>query len=330
MRYAWAWCVGLAAWTAPAVAFAASLDPGAGFAISVDRQTQAQQVRLREDLHERFTVPVTVAGTGPYRFLIDTGAERTVISRELADRLKLERGPSARVTSVASTAVTDTAMVPGIGLGAVDAQPIQSPLFNAASIGADGMLGIDSLKQQRVLIDFKKRMMAISPSSRRDSEQLGDGTIVVHAKSRNGRLILTSASANGRKVKAIVDTGSEITVGNMALRQKLIGNRRKGGEMVEIHAASGETITGEIYVVSAMAISGIDLTDVVVIFADSPVFTSLGLSGTPSLLLGMNVMRAFDRVSIDFAAKTLRFVLPESGQTDAPRFASKGPFARLH
>ena len=39
------------------------------------------------------TVPVEIGGAGPYRFVVDTGAERTVISRELARELELEPGP---------------------------------------------------------------------------------------------------------------------------------------------------------------------------------------------------------------------------------------------
>ena len=41
-----------------------------------------------EDAGVRMTVPVTIAGAGagggPYPFIVDTGAQRTVISRELA------------------------------------------------------------------------------------------------------------------------------------------------------------------------------------------------------------------------------------------------------
>ena len=58
------------------------------------------------------TVPVVLSGQGPYRFLVDTGADRTALSREVADRLKLVRGQTARLHSVAGMQEVATADVP--------------------------------------------------------------------------------------------------------------------------------------------------------------------------------------------------------------------------
>src|SRR5881275_935371 len=67
----------------------------------VDKTTQTEDVRFRADVYQRMTVPVRVSGTGPYRFLVDTGADRTAISRELAARLRLVAGDSAELHSIA-------------------------------------------------------------------------------------------------------------------------------------------------------------------------------------------------------------------------------------
>ena len=55
----------------------------------VDNSTQATKLKFNRDDYDRMTVPVRVAGAGPYRFLVDTGADRTAISSELAQRLSL-------------------------------------------------------------------------------------------------------------------------------------------------------------------------------------------------------------------------------------------------
>ena len=65
----------------------------------VDKTTQTEDVHFRADVYQRMTVPVRVSGTGPYRFLVDTGADRTAISRELASHLKLETGENASCTA---------------------------------------------------------------------------------------------------------------------------------------------------------------------------------------------------------------------------------------
>ncbi|MEI9853098.1 MAG: aspartyl protease family protein [Sphingomonas sp.] len=47
-------------------------------------------------LDDRLTVAVAVGSSGPYNFIIDTGAERTVVSRELAGQLGLAAGAPVR------------------------------------------------------------------------------------------------------------------------------------------------------------------------------------------------------------------------------------------
>ncbi len=55
------------------------------------------------DPDTRMTVPVRIADNGPYRFVIDTGAQRTVISRELAGALGLSKGHDVRLTAMSGT-----------------------------------------------------------------------------------------------------------------------------------------------------------------------------------------------------------------------------------
>ena len=50
-----------------------------------------------------------------------------------------------------------------------------------------------------------------------------------------------------------------------------------------------------------------------VVFADSHAFRRLNLDDKPALLLGMNALRSFERVSIDFQRKKLKVLLPETG-----------------
>jgi hypothetical protein len=49
----------------------------------------------------------------------------------------------------------------------------------------------------------------------------------------------------------------------------------------------------------------------------------LQLDRTPALLLGMNAIRAFKKVSIDFANRKFRVVLPEHSQLET-QVASRG------
>ena len=82
----------------------------------VDNNTQTEDVRFRTDSGDRMTVPVRLSGTGPYRFLIDTGADRTAISAELAGRLNYAKGDVAALHSIAGVSRITTAVVPSLEL----------------------------------------------------------------------------------------------------------------------------------------------------------------------------------------------------------------------
>ena len=86
---------------APAIAQVgpAPAAPAAGTAQAVDKTDQTEDVRFRNEMYNRMTVPVRLSGAGPFRFIVDTGANRTAISSELASRLKLSAGESGEMHS---------------------------------------------------------------------------------------------------------------------------------------------------------------------------------------------------------------------------------------
>ena len=67
----------------------------------IDGTTITDEMAIgQEDSGDRMTVAVSVGGQGPYRFLVDTGSERTVISRQLANRLQLAAGKNMTLHSM--------------------------------------------------------------------------------------------------------------------------------------------------------------------------------------------------------------------------------------
>lgn len=281
-------------------------------ATPIDKTTQTEDVRFRTEVNERMTVPVRIAGTGPYQFLVDTGADRTAISRQLAGRLKFAASDSASLHSVAGVSTVSTATVPTLQLTRNVVRNINAPLLDGAHMGADGILGVDSLRSQRIMFDFEAQTMSVVPSAVPDF-RAEPGTIVVQGKRRNGRLIVTEAQANEKPVTVVIDTGSQISIGNEALRRELLGaNLLEGGtQQVELQSVTGEKITGDYMIVRQIKIGDIGLKNLAVVFTDAHTFRQLKLDKRPALLLGMNAMRAFKKVSIDFASRKLRVVIPE-------------------
>lgn len=290
----------------------------------VDKTTQTEDIRFRTEQNDRMTVPVRLSGTGPYRFLVDTGSDRTAVSRELAAKLKLQAGDSATVHGVAGATAVATASVPDLRVTRKQVKVIDAPLLEGANMGADGILGVDSLRSQRIMFDFEAKTMSVVPSATPDFRE-EPGTIVVQGHRRNGRLIVTEARANGQPVTVIIDTGAEVTVGNAALRRALSKSKMITGplQQVELESVTGQKLAGEYMFVRKLSIDGIELKGLAVVFADAHTFKQLKLVDRPALLLGMNAMRAFKKVSIDFANRRLRVIVPEQTSLDT-RMAAAG------
>ena len=288
----------------------------------IDSTTQADDLKLRKDPNERMTVAVTLGGVGPYRFIVDTGADRTAISSEVVSRLGLRKGETAALHTMTGTSSVQTATVPSLQVSRSDLRIVDAPVLDAEKMGADGILGTDSLRSQRVMFDFEKNMMTIVPSKQRVTRE--DGTIIVTGRMKNGRLIVTNAMADENMITAVLDTGSEVCIGNEALRRKLehSGQLLNTGA-IEIESVTGEMLPGQFTFVKKLKVGDVTLGNLAVVFADPHTFKLLGLNDRPALLLGMNAFRAFKKVSIDFANRKLRVVLPESGSIDAAVMAGR-------
>ena len=291
------------------------LQPVAG-AEPIDRTTQTDDVKMKQDVDERMTVPVMLAGSGPYRFLVDTGADRTAVSRDVAERLRFARQAPVMLHSVSGATAVETATIPLLELDRKRVRAIDAALLDRSHMGADGILGVDSLASQRVMFDFDKNMMSVVPSSSPDFR--GEpGTIVVVGKKRHGRLLFTQASVNGRRVVVVIDTGSAVSLGNAALRRQLQGTRQPSEkDQVELLSVTGGKIMGSYTFVNELELGGVTLNDLAIIFTEAHTFKQLDLENKPALLLGMNAIRAFKKVSIDFANRKFRVMLPERSELD--------------
>ena len=303
-----------AAQEAPAVA-AAAPTPGV--------ETASETLGYGVDDAHRMVLPVNISGRGPLRFVVDTGAERTSISRELASDLRLAEGTRAMVHSMSEVSRVQTYVIPTLELGARQVNGIHAPAFSRSNMGADGMLGVDALQSQRVLFDFAREEISILPARRREVRSDPD-VIVVTARSRFGRLLLVDASVEGQRVWAVLDTGSQVTVANSRL-QRILQRRGRIGALAPIRLTSvtGGILTAEYAVVGRMRVGGVAITSMPMAFADVHPFRQLDLLDRPAILLGMDALQLFDRVWVDFANRQVRLRLRDDSR-ETPRPGGPG------
>ncbi|MBO9601912.1 MAG: aspartyl protease family protein [Novosphingobium sp.] len=263
-------------------------------------------IRTAKEENDRLTVPVTVEGHGPYRFLIDTGAQATVLSRDLADRLGVADRKPATLIGMSSRAQTEVAPVMELGLGRRSFYIETVPLVAQENIGdADGILGIDSLQEQRVLLDFKARTFSVADTGASGEDRGYD--IVVRARRVLGQLVITDAEIDGVRVAVIIGTGAQGSVGNLALQEKLRGRDFGEAQMTDIN---GDMQSSSLKLARKVSIGRIGVNNIAIAFVDSPSFKALGLDRKPAMVLGMSELRLFKRVAIDFKQRKVLFDLP--------------------
>jgi predicted aspartyl protease len=251
------------------------------------------------------TVPVTINGAGPYRFLVDTGAQATVVTARITDALGLVPSGRATLVAMASRTQVDTIALDGLEFAGRRFNNLTTPLLRDRDIGADGIIGLDSLQELRVVIDFRADAITVV-----DAPVDGNGgyEIVVRARRKLGQMIITDARIAGVRTAVIIDTGSWHSLGNRALQRKL---RARHSETMSSTDVAGSVLTSDVALLKDLQLGRLGLSDVPVGFTDSPAFAALDLADKPALILGMGNLRPFDRVAIDFASRKVLFDVPK-------------------
>jgi hypothetical protein len=255
----------------------------------------------------RLSVEVRVNGRGPYQFIVDSGADTSVVGLRIARELQLPLGTPVVLNNMTDRNIVDRVKVDELTLGPSTIRNLELPALRERDIGGAGMIGIDSLVRQRLMMDFEKRLIKVEDAS--TPAQYFPGEIVVTAQLRRGQLILTRVSAAGVSLDAVIDTGSQITIGNLALRDKLVRRGRREMRTVTATGVTGKTLELQLALIPELRLGPVTLRNVPMAFANVPPFEVFGLSDRPALLIGTDLMETFRRVSLDFRARKVRFQL---------------------
>ena len=246
-------------------------------------------------------MPIKVNDRGPFRFVLDTGANRTVLTPRLVETLGLKVAHDSRVTM---SGVTGSASVPTVAVDHVKAGDVvlrgqHLPVADSLSGDVDGILGVDMLGNTRVIVDFLAGKVQIRKAHR---EGVMDGMTRVPAKFRFGRLLVVQATIGRIPVKAVIDTGSEYTLANLALRQRL--GLREGFTASNSTDVIGETLIrqrGERRQVPVLRMGGaIQIARPTVIFGEFYVFRLWDLEKEPAVVIGMDMIGSLEAFLIDY------------------------------
>ena len=110
-------------------------------------------------------VTARIGGTGPLTLILDTGADRTMVSPQALSRLgiAIADAPRALIRSVTGTAQAHAVEVASLEIGEAKAGPLRIIAHDAELKTADGLLGRDFLEHFTVTIDARERLVTLVP-----------------------------------------------------------------------------------------------------------------------------------------------------------------------
>jgi predicted aspartyl protease len=254
-----------------------------------------------------------VNGEGPFRFVVDTGATHSAVSKALAQKLKLANekvgAPSVLLSGVTGSAQVAVVRIESLTVGTLSLGPLDVPVIEAAFANADGVLGADAMIDSRLTIDFKENRIVIERSSFQAPPRY---FYTVPVRFGFGRLLLADAKIGSVRVKAIIDTGAERTLGNLALRNALrIGsNSARGLFSTDVEGVTAELQHGDVAEAPMLSMGNIKVGQIDITFGDLHVFKVWGFQRRPALLIGMDVLGVLDTLIIDYRRKELQVMPP--------------------
>jgi len=259
----------------------------------------------------RIWAPVQINGEGRYRLVVATGASHTPPSSRLVQALELEVTPAGTAIRRGATGSAAVPLVPveTLEVGDILMEPGRLAVIPDALGGADGVLGIDGLADKRIHIDFRRDRITIVRSK---NQRAASGYSTIPVELLHG-LLVADAVMGGVPVKAVIDTGGEVTLGNVALRLALAERRRKGVQEGKLDKVFGSTLdmqVGTRLETPALALGNLQVRSPAMTFADFEIFKHWKLTEEPAMLIGMDVLGLLDTLIIDYRRRELQVRLP--------------------
>ncbi len=260
----------------------------------------------RRDRIGRIWAPVYLNGQGPFRLVLDTGANRSVVTPAVAEAL----GPQVRTNSTVEVrGVTGIALAPvirvsGMEVGDLVLDGVLLPVMPDVFGGAEGVLGNEGLRDKRIAIDFKRDSISIRRSKR---ERPGAGFETLPMTLLRGHLLAIEVLVGSVRATAILDTGAPDSLGNAALLTAL-RRQARDDPSTAIVGVTLDVEYGDRMAVPTMQLRNVKIRGAVLTFSDVSIFRHWRMTSRPTIMLGMDVLGVLDEIIIDYRSRQMHIL----------------------
>ena len=245
-----------------------------------------------------------INGKGPFRLVLDTGANHSGVTAQVAELLGVPLNESAPVLLRGVTGIVSvpTIRVDSFTVGDLTLSPAILPIVTDAMGAAEGVLAPDEFKDKRIMIDFKHDRIDVRRSH---NERARSGFVTIPLEHSAAGLLMFHALAGGVRIQAIIDTGGQRTIGNLAMRDALIRHHSQGrsGQIFDVTA---ESQRGEAFPSPPILLGSIEIHGALITYGEMHIFERWELTKQPALLIGMDVIGLLDTFIIDYRCHELQ------------------------
>jgi len=264
----------------------------------------------RRDRIGRIWAPVLIDGKGPYRLVLDTGANRSAITARAAQSLGGTPVANIVVTGFTGSATVPMLQVSTMEVGDMLIGPTELPVLMDVFGGAQGVLGIEALKNRRIVADFTHDRLEITMS--RGERAPRDFTVVPLHQVRG--LLIADVHVGRVRAKAIVDTGAQGSVGNQALLNALVHNLPSNALREDIIGVTLDVQGSEMIPAPDIDFGSLQVKGAHLAFGDMYLFQHWKMTDEPMLTLGMDLLGSFDVLVIDYTRHELQIRSRTAGE----------------
>ena len=253
-----------------------------------------------EDTAGRAVAAIRINGQGPFRFIIDTGANRSVLSQALATRLGLAPSGEGMVHSIAGVEPATMVNVHSLSFGGLHLSSGDTPVLDGPMLdGEHGLLGVDGLAGRLLHVDFINHCVAIYESA---TQMSIPGWLSVPARMQFGTMLTVRGEIQGVEVNVLIDTGSDISLANRRFRDALRGVAARAIQYHNGHAFTfGHPIVlAETVWTPTLRLDRTVVESVTAYIGDFHIFDVWRLQNEPTLLIGMDVLARSQEMAIDY------------------------------
>ena len=252
----------------------------------------------RRDRIGRIWAPVLIDGKGPYRLVLDTGANHSAITVRAAQSL----GGAASVPTTTVTGFTGSAVVPSLHVNRMEVGDLllgstDLPVLTDVFGGAQGVLGIEGLENKRIFADFSHDRLEITLSH---GQKAPGGFTTIPLRVVHDGLLVADVLVGHVKALAIIDTGAESSVGNVALRNALTRHVPPHAPQEDIIGVTLDVQSGDNIAAPDIDFGHLQVKGAHITFGDMYLFRHWKLTDEPTLTLGMDLLGSFDVLVIDY------------------------------